>query len=452
MRAAFIQRLRPTTSLRRYFPRWTVRVRLTLLYSILFSLCGVALLTITYLLVHRSTQDAVFSNGATERNGPSGIFQHSFTGSPNVQGTRQFPTAASQLQAQVAHVQANDLHQLLVQSEIALAIMGLVAIALGYFVAGRALRPLRTITATARGISASTLHERVAVVGPNDELKELGDTFDELLERLEGSFNSQRQFVANASHELRSPLTRLRLLAEVAATDAEATVESLQAMYQRVVTASEQQEKLIEALLALAKSQGGLDHREPFDLSVVTNEVLLAPRQEVERLGLHLEATLNPAKLTGDPRLVERLVSNLMDNAVRHNVARGKVQVTTTVDHGGAMLVVCNDGPNVPTKELDRLFLPFQRLAAGRMHHKDGHGLGLSIVEAVANAHGAVITALPRAEGGLRIEVRFPVSDVETASNRAKGPERTSAPRTWSAPIEAALPAQDKRSAPRPRA
>jgi len=408
--------------------RRTLRFRLTVLYGSLFLLAGAALLAITNVLVGQSTGDFLFY-----RSMKGEVFITQKTSMPvkvpsvfvPVPGKGlQVPSAATIVQAEaqvdqliaLANQQhANEQHQLLVGSGIALAIMAVVSIGLGWFVAGRALRPLRTIKTTTRKISASSLHERLALEGPQDEIKELGDTFDGLLGRLETSFEAQRRFVANASHELRTPLTRQRTLVEVALGDREATVASLRASYARVLAAVEQQEGLIEALLTLARSERGLERCEPFDLATIAAEVLRIRRPEIERRGLHLRATLATAGASGDPRLVERLVANLVDNAIRHNVAEGQIQVAAETRQGRAIVVVANSGPIIPPAEVDRLFQPFQRLGADRTGNRDGLGLGLSIVQAIATAHAAELTAYPCPEGGLAIEVRFP--DVVSGAN-----------------------------------
>jgi len=270
------------------------------------------------------------------------------------------------------------------------------------------LRPLRTITSAARDISATNLHQRLALGGPDDEFKELGDTFDGLLGRLEQSFQSQRQFVANASHELRTPLARLKTLAQVALSDPDASVESLRAAHERVLAAEQQLEGLIGALLNLAGSERALDRREPVDLTAVTQEVLAGRRPEIEHRDLQLNATFGPAAVDGNPQLVERLVANLIDNAIAHNLAGGRIDVATATEAGQAVLSVANGGPVIGPEELDRLQQPFQRLGAARTSHGDGHGLGLSIVHAIATAHGASFTVHPQPAGGLHVTVRFP--------------------------------------------
>jgi signal transduction histidine kinase len=310
------------------------------------------------------------------------------------------------------------IQQLLILSGVALVGMLAVSIALGWLMAGRVLRPLRTMTATTRQISEQNLHQRLAVAGPDDELKDLADTIDGLLARLDAAFDTQRdaldaqrRFVANASHELRGPLTRERAAIEVALADPEASVQSLRSAFERVLAVSKQQERLLEALLVLARGQAGLDRTEPFDLAAVTDEVLLARHAEVRRRKLRVDAALHPTPALGDPRLAERLVGNLVDNAVRHNLPGGWVQIQTGARAGRAELSVANSGPAVPPAEVDRLLRPFQRLGTDRTGHREGHGLGLSIVAAVAAAHHAELRVRARPEGGLRVVVHFPQPD-----------------------------------------
>jgi signal transduction histidine kinase len=328
-------------------------------------------------------------------------------------GAGPLPTPEqAQAQAQQFTVQAtlqhnDELHQLLVQSGIALAIMAAVAMGLGWIVAGRALRPLRTITAAARRISATSLHERLVLDGPDDELTELGRTFNELLARLEDAFSAQRQFVANASHELRTPLTLQRALLEVALADPHADSDSLRAACLRNLAAGEQLQELIEALLTLAGSERSLQRREPVELATVIAEILRTRCTEIERRELRVNTTLASAPIDGDPRLIERLVANLLDNALRYNVVGGLIEVASATEHGRGTLSVSNTGPLVPAQALKRLFQPFQRLAPDRAAGGEGHGLGLSIVQAIAVAHGAAIDASVRRDGGLAVTVCF---------------------------------------------
>jgi signal transduction histidine kinase len=386
--------------------RRTIRLRLTAVYGGLFLLSGAALLTITYLLVrHQYTGKFFITSGRasvmaiTSDSGVGGLTTAGAPG-PEVLNPPSPDQAITAAQAQ----SAASLHTLLVDSAIALGIMSVLSIWLGWVIAGRALRPLRTITNTAREISASNLHRRLALDGPDDELKQLGTTFDGLLERLERAFEAQRQFVANASHELRTPLTLERTLLEVALSDPDANERSLRRVCEQVLAVGEQQERLIEALLTLSRSQRGLDHHELVDVAAVTGAATAA----VELDGITLETDLRPARTSGDPRLVERLVANLVGNAVRHNVAGGGVTVDTFTRNGHAVVSVRNTGRRIPDGELERLFRPFERLDGDRTSDSSGLGLGLSIVDAIARAHSATVASRALPGGGLAIEVGFP--------------------------------------------
>lgn len=376
-------------------PRPTIRLRLTIIYAGLFLGSGAFLLAFTYLVVAHLIGSYGFSFSAQSHGINVGV------------DFLQIMQTAEHQQAEA------EKHQLLVVSGIALGIMAAASAGLGWVMAGRVLRPLRTITATARHVSALDLDRRLALRGPDDELKELADTFDGLLGRLQASFAAQRQFIANVSHELRTPLARQRVLTQVALADPDATADSLRAAHERVLASGAQQERLIEALLTLALSQRGLERREPFDLATVTDEVLLARQPEAERLGLAVTASLGAAPVFGNPGLTERLVANLVDNAIRHNATRGWVTVTTQASQGHATLTVANSGPVIPPRDVALLFQPFQRLAsAGNGQAGDrGLGLGLSIVEAIASAHGAALTARPLPDGGLTVQVSFPAPE-----------------------------------------
>jgi signal transduction histidine kinase len=300
-----------------------------------------------------------------------------------------------------------DRQQLLIASVIALAVIVAGAAVIGWFLAGRVLRPLSTITAAARRISATSLHERLALHGPDDELKELADTLDNLFARLEASFDAQRRFAANASHELRTPLTRERTLLQVTRADPAATASTWHDVSQELLASNAEQERLLEALLTLASSEAGPGRPEPLDLAAITSAALAAARPGISRLGLSVDADLQPAVLDGDPLLVQQLVTNLIHNAVRHNVPGGDVQVATGTDSGHAVLSVANSGQVIPPTDVDRLFQPFLRLGPRPARRDGGHGLGLSIVRAIATAHGATIGARARPEGGLAVDVTF---------------------------------------------
>jgi signal transduction histidine kinase len=395
-------------------PRRTVRLRLTAVYGGLFLLLGAALLGITYLLVSQQLPGTPGGAGpATSVQSGSGVFVRTVSG--NCQLSASPPVAPSQLQSQAQKCldkqRAVELNQLLTESGVALAIMTVVSIGLGWLVAGRMLGKLRTITAAARSVSASSLHARLALEGPDDELKELGDTFDRLLARLEGAFGAQRQFVANASHELRTPLARQRTLIEVALADPEPSVASLQEVCKRVLVTGEQQERLIEALLTLARSQRGLDRREPVDLTAIADGVMQARWPDARQRGLTVTTGLQPAVALGDAPLAERLVTNLVDNAIRHNVPGGAVEVGTAVWAGHAVVSVFSTGPVIPPDQVDRLFQPFHRGAPrDRTGGRDGLGLGLSIVAAIAEAHGAWLQAHALPGGGLGVRAGFPLA------------------------------------------
>jgi signal transduction histidine kinase/DNA-binding response OmpR family regulator len=408
----------------RSLPPRTIRLRLTVIYGSLFILSGAALDAITYGLVSSQYTTGFFITSGKHASSAAVVVRRhasqpvsvSISGTINAGGTTGLPGTlpggaklpSPQVLATIAQGQSTAARgTLLLYSGIALAIMALIAIWLGWIVAGRALRPLRAITATAQDISATNLHRRLALDGPDDELKQLGSTFDALLERLETAFAAQRQFAANVSHELRTPLTFERTLLEVALADPAVDAGTLRTVCEQVLAAGQQQERLIDALLTLSRSQRGLDHREPIDLAAIAGRALAS----IDSAGLTVEGTLRPARIDGDPSLIERLANNLITNAVQHNRPGGELSLTTYADHERAVLAVANSGAAIPPGDLDRLFEPFQRLDGSRTTTTNGTGLGLSIVKAIAEAHGATIaTSLP-AEGGLSIEVSFPTTE-----------------------------------------
>ncbi len=398
-------------------PRYTIRLRLAVLYSGVFLILATLLLAIVFLSVRHSSHAVISARVAgaklVERYGVEVTPPQSpLSAVPESAELRHARAQAHQLGAVAVNVNNSDLHQLLVWSVLALAIVAAASMALGWLLAGRVLRPLQVITAAARELSATNLHERLALGGPDDELRELGDTFDELLGRLEASFEAQRQFVANASHELRTPLTLERAILEVTLADPAASTASLRAACERVLAIGEQQERMIEALLTLARSERGLERREPLLLDTLAGQALAERREEAARRGLRLESKLERAPAAGDRRLVGRLIANLLDNAIHHNRAGGWIAVTTATEAGEAVLTVLNSGPIIAPEEVDRLLQPFHRLGADRVGHGDGHGLGLglSIVAAIATAHGATLGVHPLVDGGLRAEVRFGVT------------------------------------------
>jgi signal transduction histidine kinase len=380
--------------------RGSVRLRLTLLFGGLFLAAGAALLAITYGLVSHATNDIFVARSAGTGTG---------TGPAVLPGIAGLQTQALG-NAGAARAKENDA--LLLYSGIALAIMTVVSVGLGWLVAGHALRPLRRITAGARRIAATNLHERLALAGPDDDLRELADTIDGLFARLDSSSAAQRQFIANASHELRTPLARSRTLLEVALRDPGASTGSLRAACERVLAAGAEQERLIEALLMLARGQRGIARREPLDLASITRDALAARGTEVAARGLSMDVALAPALMAGDIALSQRAVANLIDNALRHNVADGKVWVSVRTASDRALLSLANTGPVIAPAEVDSLLLPFRRGGARRTRDgcDDGLGLGLSIVQAIATAHGASFGIAARPGGGLAAELSFPAA------------------------------------------
>jgi signal transduction histidine kinase len=398
--------------LRARLPAPTIRLRLTLVYGGLFLFSAAALLGMTYTLIHHQ-----YSSNFFITSGHKGVISFQSAGGvvPSGKLVAGFPVpvpekgsvtnakvvlAAAQGQSDAAQ------HQLFVDSALALAVMAVLSLWLGWVIAGRALRPLRTITETARDISASNLHRRLDLGGPDDELRQLGTTVDGLLGRLETSFEAQRQFVANASHELRTPLTLERTLLELALSDPNASIDSYRHTCEQLLAVGEQQERLIDALLTLSHSQRGLDNRQPVDLAAIAATAAAAANHD----GLTLDTTIQPAHTTGNPRLVERLVANLLSNAIHHNIDGGSISIATDARNGHAVLTVANTGPKIPASELERIFQPFQRLEPTRTNNGRGLGLGLSIVQAIADAHEATVTTRAPADGGLHIEINFPAA------------------------------------------
>ena len=366
---------------RRMSVRMSVRLRLTLIYGVLFFFAGGLLLFVTCVLVAN------------------------ILGGIHVVGYGDADALERYRQAFVEQTMRN----LIGRSLLALAGVGIMALVLGYFVADRALGPLQRVTQAARRLSEGTLHERIALQGPNDEIKELADTFDAMLDRLGQAFDAQRRFVGNASHELRTPLAINRTLLEVALTDPEAS-DDLKAVGRTLLANNARHERLIEGLLLLARTERELTVRTPVDLADVAGAVLdsLKHRDDLPQVSIHRELT--PGQTLGDPVLLEHLVGNLVDNAIKHNDDDGEVWVRTGLLDGFAACQVENTGPTVPAYEVERLFEPFRRLNTDRIESAKGAGLGLSIVRSVVHAHRGSVFATPRPGGGLIVTVRLPVS------------------------------------------
>ncbi|MEV2221164.1 ATP-binding protein [Nocardia vinacea] len=380
----------------------TIRLRLTLLYAGAFFIAGAILVALMYFYLDRSL-DRRHGMGAqllvreylAKRNRPI--------------VTEELYTA---LTAQAAKERRDTLEAMLVWSLVCLGAIGIVAGGLGWLLAGRALHPLQQITATARRVADRSLHERIALTGPDDEIKDLADTFDAMLERLDRAFDGQRRFVANASHELRTPLTINRTLIEVALDDPEAP-ESTRRLGATLLEVNSRHERLIDGLLVLASSEQRLIERGRVDLAEVVRRVVTVAGDAADRAGIEIRTDVEAAPVSGDPVLLERLAQNLVDNAIRYNVdENGWVSISSASTAGNAQLVVENTGPVVPAFEVAGLFEPFRRLASGERVAESAHapnsrgaGLGLSIVRSVAHAHGGEVRATARPEGGLTVTV-----------------------------------------------
>ena len=360
--------------------RMSVRLRLTLLYGLLFFLAGALLLFVmTVLMANILSNVQVIGLGISDAE--------------SAELKRQFVEQT--------------MKQLVGRSLLALGGVGIITLVLGWFVADRALSPLQRVTATARRLSESTLHERIALEGPDDEIKELADTFDAMLERLGHAFDAQRRFVANASHELRTPLAINRTLLEVALGDPEAS-DDLRAVGKTLLATNARHERLIEGLLLLARSERELTTRTPVDLAEVASTVLEHSARQDHDHDVTVHPELTSGKALGDPVLLEHLVSNLVENAIKHNEDGGELWIRTGMLEGYATVQVENTGPVVPAYEVEGLFEPFRRLNSDRLGSAKGAGLGLSIVRSVVLAHRGAVYALPRPGGGLIVTVRFP--------------------------------------------
>jgi signal transduction histidine kinase len=401
--------------------RLSIRIRLTLLYSAVFFTFGAIVVGVSYALVASLSAVAPPGNSQGVSPAKAQVDRDAFF-AQNPQAfidycrevadtttdvsLRQKCEAAFREGVRAGAKNQRDitLSHLLRYSVITLVIVTLLAALAGWLVAGRALRPVHQITAAARAASEHNLSARVGLAGPRDELRELADTFDAMLARLEASFASQRRFIANASHELRTPLAVMGAAVDVVLAKPTPTQEELLAMGQDVRTGVDQAEAVVGALLTLARNDHGLAVRDPVDLATAVEDVLDA----AEPGNCVVHADLEPALTTGDPVLLERLAGNLIDNAVRYNLPGGKVWISTAADGNHAVLEVSNTGPHVRPEQVEDLFKPFQRLHDGTT--RDGLGLGLAIVASITAVHGGTVRASARPEGGLRVTVSLPLA------------------------------------------
>ena len=380
----------------------SARSRLTLLYASLFALGGTALALITYLLVAHTFHDATTTSITPEVQ--QAIAQCLKAAQAGVAGEMKKCAGlyANGVQAGASAQRSTTLTHLLTYSLLSLAGVTLLAVAAGWIVAGRILRPVHRLTAAARAASEQNLSQRIALQGPRDELHELADTFDTMLERLDRAFTSQRQFIANASHELRTPLTVMRTAIDVVLAKPEPTRDELVSMAAEVRQAVGHSERLIEVLLVLARNNQARALTDPLDLAAVAEDALEGRTAN----GITTTTTLGEAPVTGDAVLLERLVANLLDNAERYNIAGGTVAISTTAHHATSVLRVVNTGAVVPANMIERLFLPFTRLDDRTRH--DGFGLGLTLVSSIATVHNGTVHATAVPTGGLDITIRLP--------------------------------------------
>jgi len=388
--------------LRRIWPQ-KVRTRLALLYAVLFLISGSALLGLTYGLVAANLPATPVSTApGFDKNQLAKLSKACKQPYPDP-GTVAVCKSAFAVGGETVRQRALD--SLLIFSLVGLGVMTVASGGLGWYMSGRVLRPVRAITETARRASDQHLGERLALTGAQDELKELADTFDDMLERLDLAFAAQRRFVANASHELRTPLTVMRTAIDVVLAKPNRTTQQLEDMAARVRRSVDRAEHMIEALLVLAISDQGVTSSELLDLSAVAEDALELAAPGIARLGLTVEADLGPAETTGDQQLIERMVWNLVDNAVRHNVPGGWIRITTFRYPGGAELRIANSGPVVPPGAVPTLAEPFRRITK---QPDGGVGLGLSIAQSVSTAHGAHLDVRSQPEGGLAVSLTLP--------------------------------------------
>jgi signal transduction histidine kinase len=394
-----------TVNLRRLWPQ-KVRTRLTLSYAALFFVAGAALLGLTYGLVASSlhVQDPPATTVSPQRLDT--LYGKCKPGP----GKAADKIACKEVAAYTAGSRAQRQEVLTHLLQFSLAGLGVMTVAsggLGWYMSGRVLRPVRVITETARRASEQHLGERLALTGARDELRELADTFDDMLERLDAAFAAQRRFVANASHELRTPLTVMRTAIDVTLAKPSPTAPQLTGMATRVRRSIDRAESMVEALLTLAVSDQGKLSTEFTDLATWAEDAIDAAAPEIERLNLKVDTELDPAEITGDPQLLERMISNLVDNAIQHNEPGGWIKVRTGSSDTAAYLEIANSGPFIPDDAVPSLFEPFRRMEA-RTGIRGGVGLGLSIARSVITAHRATVTALSQPTGGLDISVVIP--------------------------------------------
>ena len=407
-------------------PRPTVRARLTLLYGGLFAACGAIVVAVSYTLVAQLGTPGQGQHSSSPRGDPAIIAARCRSEQLSAHPHQAVLAKCAYYYFQQLGAQGQrdlTLSHLLQYSLITLAVVIALAAILGWIFSGRALRPVHLITTAARAASEHNLSARVAPTGPRDELRELAETFDEMLGRLQAAFEGQQRFIANASHELRTPLAVMRATVDVVLGNPDSTPGDLRAMAADIRAAVDHAEHLIGALLILARNERGLAVREEVDLATVAEDVL----DTAGLRGPRVHATLEPAVISGDLVLAERLIANLVDNAVRYNAAAGDIWISSRTTAASSQLTVANTGPVISPADAGRIFQPFQRLSDRTSH--DGSGLGLAIVASIAAIHGGTVTARPRNDGGLSVTVTIPSAGAPAQGTGIQAPERPGVPR-----------------------
>ncbi len=378
----------------------SVRLRLTLLYGLLFFIAGFVLLIFLYGLLNRSLDPETPMRPFVERR------QEQSQPPPSTENDDR------PVEERLADARRDErreaLRQVRVQGGLALIVTGGGALFLGWIVAGRVLSPVRDITQHAREASEKTLGQRIDLQGPNDELKELADTIDGMLDRLQEAFESQRRFSAEASHELRTPLAIMRAEADVALASPNAT-ERERALATSIIRAVDRSERLIDGLLALARSESTLRDHDQIDLAELVGNVIGEQVRDADQAGIEVDLILDPAMVNGDRALLWRLIGNLIENAIRYGKRGGWMRISVSTNDGFAEITVANNGQVVPADEVERLFKAFTRGDHGRSAGS-GYGLGLAIVRSVADAHDGTVSATPNPDGGLTVVVRIPLA------------------------------------------
>jgi signal transduction histidine kinase len=377
-------------------PAPTIRLKLTVIYGVVFLITGAILLTIGYVLVRHNLNARLDYSEALRKLGLSAPVLH-----------HHAPPDQAIVAAVHAELRGEALHQLVVDYTLALAGMTLISVGAGWLLAGRAMRPLREITATAQRVSGENLGERIGLTGPADELKVLADTFDGMLARLDASFASQRHFVANSSHELRTPLAIMRTEVDVTLADEQASAPELRAMGEAVRETIDRCERLIESLLMLARSEAVTGREEAVDLGALAADCVTDLRARADEAGIAMRLSLKPAWAHGEPHLLERMIANLIDNGIRHNQQDGYLEVTTVAARGRVGVTVRNGGAVISGADAATLMEPFRRID----RTVTGFGLGLSIVRSVALAHRGTANVTAPSDGGLSVTVMVPAQD-----------------------------------------